>query len=138
MKEISRYEANDGTVFSEKNECTKHEHMIADINNLLLDLPKRPKDDSCKFANGHGYIQHEKKNFLDFEKKFYKMACEYHKELNKYPMNSYGFWRFLDDTGSPFYRAGQRILCTNKNTYREYGQPFFAGHPDQAENFQIN
>jgi len=139
MKTITRnyYVANDGTEFESKNECIAHEKLMEKVKVRMDVLPKRPN--TCNFLNGHGYIQHDEKTFLNVRKQFHKLAC---KILGiNYPIDSYNFWRTLDDSESPLNSnsTGQRFLNTNTNSFREYGQLYFVTHENElTENKQIN
>ena len=140
MKEVIKklYVASDKTEFDKESDCRKYEKALEDIKNIFAQLSPRPSDMS--FANGNGYIQHSKQAFKKAERAFYEAACKYHRGLDEYKMNSYAFWRSLDDNDSPFYcnHSGGRLLCTSKKTWREYGQPYYAEHEDEAKQIQLN
>ena len=136
MKTVSKFVANDGTEFDSKEKCLKYENLINQLKDIFNQLPEKPN--TTGFSNGDGYIQHDKKIFNRAVKQFYKLACEYHEGLNKYEYNTYGFWRFLDDSNSIFYSYGQRFMNTDMNTYREYGQGYFKAHPEEISGGRIN
>ena len=148
MKKIEKYVAENGCEFNTEAECIAYEKILIKLNDLFSKLPKHP--DTCDFANGHGYIQHDRKTFNLVKKEFYKMACEYHKGLSKYKFENYGFWRKLSESGSPFYtnkygirpfytnKYGIRLLNTDETTYREYGQMYFKTHSWEVTGGKIN
>lgn len=138
MEAIIKYKAIDGREFKDEVDCLKYEKGLVDIKILMSNLPKLPTNDKCSFANGNGYIQHDAETYNTVKEGFYKLACNFHKSLKEYPIDSYGFWRTLDDSISPFYSAGQRILNTDEKTYREYGQPYYKNNPQHVKGGRIN
>lgn len=137
MKAITVYEAMDGFRFNKESDCEKYEKAITDCEVIMSQLPKHPKGDS-NFVNGEGWIQHDKQTFDRVWNTFYKLACQLHKGIKEYPIGSYGFGRTLDDSISPLYGYYNRYMATNKNSLREYGQPYFSIYEDQAKGKQIN
>jgi len=138
METITKFKAIDGREFKDEADCIKHEACILGLKTLFASMPAKPKDDGCSFANGGGYIQHDAHKFRFVQDMFYAMACKYHKGLEQHLYDSYGFWRTLDDSGSPFYGFGQRLLNTDNKTYREYGQGYYKINPDKVTGGKLN
>lgn len=139
MKAIVKYEAEDGKEFDSEKECLDYENLIARVNNIMKVLPPLPKDNGCRFSNGEGFVQHDKKTLRKVqigllkeikkhvEHKWVEQTIE---DENVHP--SY-VARLLDDYSiSPLSKAWYRFICTDK-LGREWGQPYFANNPDKAK-----
>lgn len=137
MKTIKKYEANDGTEFNSEAACMRHEALCTEIDEVMSSLPRRPKDNDCSFANGHGYIQHDAETFWAVRDALLRIG----RRLSKHnwidtalaDRTVHPSWcaRLFDDISSPLANAWSRILCTD-NDLREWGQPFFAYNPDKV------
>lgn len=138
MEAIIIYKASDGRRFDVEADCITHENIVGKLTELFQRFPALPKDDGCEFTNGGGYIQHTRDIYEKVTADFYGLACQYHKGLEQYPCNSYAFWRTLDDSGSPFYGYGHRLLNINEKTFREYGQGYYRANPEKCKGGQIN
>lgn len=144
MKKVTKFEADDGTVFDTDKKCKLYEAVIMKLKKMFSVLPPLPKNDGCRFANGTGWIQHDSKVFNDLCNKFYKLACQVcpYIKKNKFEMHTYGFWRCLNDAETEnadlLYDLGQRILNTNRQSYREYGQGYYVEHESEVEGKCLN
>ena len=141
ISKVMRYVTGDGSEFNTEAKALKYERLIKEIKEITADLPKLPKD--CSFANGEGYIQHSKSKVEEARAKLFKLARANHKTLLSVPagevLNSYYFARVLDDSDSPLYPVYIRLVqCINNDTYREYGQPYFASYPEEATGKCLN
>ena len=58
----------------------------------------------------------------------YKAAVEDLIPPKSYPAWSYGWFRCLDDGGSPFYALAGRALHVCPKCFREWDQPYHANH----------
>lgn len=144
MKEITKYEAIDGTEFDHEKDCLKYEKLIETVNVIMDELPKTPKDDGCNFANGKGYIQHDKTVLRQVQIKILKEVKKHikHKwvqetidDENVHP--SY-VGRLIDDYRiDPLNRAWYRFMCIDKSG-REWGQPYFANNPKEGQQIKLN
>ena len=125
MKIVQRYKAHDGRIFDSEKECIDYEKLSEDISNIMKDLKPLPKDDSCRFSNGEGYIQQDKytvtkakKDITDSGNKFFKTGND------KWSFEAIG--RLFDDSAyRNFYYAWGRLQCIDKLS-REWGQPYYA------------
>lgn len=103
--------------------------IVEDIRAVQAMLP-RAIDEGCLFANGGGYIQHTPATFAAFlaavQGLFDKHAPSLAKMFSAQPRGFVG--RYLDDGGSPLYSVYMRI-CMIDDSYREWGQPYYAIHP---------
>ncbi|MGI9569273.1 MAG: hypothetical protein ACR2PH_05940 [Desulfobulbia bacterium] len=138
METKTKYVALDGKEFNDEETCEKYEAVLITLDAIFNELPAIPSD-RISFANGSGFIQHDKDTFDSVVRRFTSAAYRYHKGLEaRYVYNTYGFWRTLEDTNSPFYSFGQRLLNTDEDTYREYGQPYYKLNPTEIRGGQVN
>jgi len=143
MKTIIKYIANDGKEFKVESECLEYDKLIEWCNNLMSVLPELPKNDGCRFANGQGYIQHNKEIFDKFKTDVLLKAQDYidHKWISEtlhgdaHP--SFAGKLIYESGLDPLYSAWCRVQNTDKN-YREYGQMYYAVNPNQSTGGQIN
>jgi len=144
MKEVVKYESNDGNIFNYKEECINYEKTVSKAEEIMSILFARP--DNCDFSNGSGYIQHAKKDADEAIKNLFNLAIlsvniptetidAVKTDVFRYRDTIIG--RYLSDGNSPIWRYWQRFLCMTDD-YKEYGQPYFTLNPDRAKNFQIN
>lgn len=135
MKKIEKYVTRDGAEFSDESKAQARERLLDEIDAIENDLPK--KDESSNFVNGHGYIQHDSVSIIRARTRMLELACKYvFSDIYKFHFRDYVFGRYLDDNSLPLYRLYVRIvLCIDDNTWREYGQPYYAFHPEQAKPF---
>ena len=137
MKKIEKYVTKDGAEFDTEEEASHREYLLDEKNRINSILPDHP--DTSDFANGHGYIQHYRKNVIRARNMLYEMAIEISPSLSKYDIKDYGFLRTLDDGNNILLPLYYRIVsCMDEDTWREYGQPYFVSHPDRVEKICIN
>ncbi len=147
MKILTRtvYKAFDGTEFESKEECQKHEQLSKDVSLIMSILSPLPKQKDCGFANGEGYIQHDKVMFdrvkiqlLELMKKHIKSDW-IQQFIDDPTIHSSCVGRLLDDyiELEPLRIAWCRIGCTDFK-YREWGQRYYAEHPEERTNKQLN
>jgi hypothetical protein len=90
------------------------------------------------FKNGSGYIQHNRHDVISARRKLMKAIYEGVDPFDQ-RINDYAFGRMLDDTNNPHYGTYVRLfLCIDNKTWREYGQPYFAINPGEAEDVCLN
>ena len=138
MKEIIKYVAKDGKEFSNKSKCIAYENLIDEVAEIMSAFPPEPEGDGCKFANGQGYIQHKEAYFTKAKREILAVARRYSKhhwleDDNSHP--SYAM-RIIGELNTPLHDAWLRIYKTDKE-YREFGQVYYAEHPEKAEQFDI-
>jgi hypothetical protein len=143
MKPITKYLSEDGSEFKTEATCLKHEKLVAKIKEVMSVIPPAPKDKHCKFANGGGYIQHDKAKveeainglmrlcWNDLEKDWEKWAKVIAEE-GAFKYRHSVLVRIMDEgIGGPvndaFYRFGRF-----DDQYREWGQPYYALNPDKG------
>lgn len=130
MKVIQKYQADDGKIFSTIEECEKYEQLCSRVEEIMKWLNPLPKDKGCRFANGGGYIQQEKKivdkariEIVDLGNKFFKQPVKW---------DFYAIGRLFNDSGySCLYSAWGRLSNIDSN-YREWGQGYYAIFPEKG------
>jgi hypothetical protein len=102
-------------------------------------LPAKPKIPGCGFENGDGFIQHDRKTFLNVRHRLLEIfadECDHpwiKQALADDSVHPSGIARLLDDGGNRALQdAWHRIYCTDEQ-FREWGQPFFRMNPHQAK-----
>lgn len=141
MKEITRYESPDGNQFNTVAECKRYETLCGTVEAILGWIPNRP--DCCDFSNGGGYIQHDKKTFIEFKNALLdligkRLKHKWVEETKSEDRHVSHLARLLDDSGeSCLQNAWQRIYCTDKK-YREWGQPFYVNNPEKGTQKRLN
>ena len=143
MEAITKYRADDGSEFRTQAECLAHEALCAEIAAVVATLPPLPSDDGCRFSNGHGFIQHDPANFYAARTSLLKIAqrvCPHKwidQSLADSTVDSGWAGRIIGESSAPLNRAWYRVSCVDKNL-REWGQPYYATHPDQGEQIRLN
>lgn len=137
MKMVTKYKANDGAEFDNANACKKYEQLCAEIDAVMATLPRRPADKDCKFANGHGYLQHNQETFLAARAALLTIGNRliphkwFQQSLSNTDIHPSWCGRLIDEVSAPLSRAWLRISCVDKE-FREWGQPYFANNPDKV------
>lgn len=142
MIKIEKYKAIDGKEFNDPDQCLEYEALIDRVNTIMKPFGDRPDDSD--FQNGvRGYIQHDRDVFLSVKRNILE---EIGKHINhqwiKDTMerdNVHPSWvaRLIGDCGiRPLDRAWFRFQCID-NQYREWGQPYFANNPHEAESQKV-
>ena len=147
MREITQYESKDNKVFRTKEDCLKYEEVYDRAKNLERLLPQKPIDSSCNFGNGVGYLQHDLDSVTIVFHSILVEALKYtdhnwiQASIDKgYPnvdpscaMIIVGEYNDLD----PLYKLLYRISCIDE-FLREWGQPYFKAHPNEAVVYRLN
>lgn len=145
MKSKTIYVAEDGTRFETAKEATTADRLIVRLQKATKPLGKKPSDPHCDFSNGGGYIQHDMKVVLlcriavvkilrEGPLKWY-MAERTEKEgLKDSDWHPSGILsRVIDDSDLPdrVKNIWYRFSCIDVKG-REWGQPYFALHPEKG------
>lgn len=142
MKEITKWKAEDGCEFINKEECINYENLCAQVETIMSVFPKRPENDRCSFANGNGFIQLSEKivnnaryELLDLIAT--KIDHKWIKQSKKENIHPSYVSRLVNEYGiRPFCNAWSRFECIDKQ-WREWGQPYFANHPEEGKQIKI-
>ncbi len=125
MKEITKYQSNDGIEFSTVEECREHENLCDEIEAVMSVLPTG----DTEVVNGCDYIQHNISDFMSVREQILKIAHRYtdnfwiHKSIEKDNVHPGHAKKIIDECCPvPIRNAWYRIYCTDKNL-KEYPIP---------------
>lgn len=134
MKTITVFVAEDGTRFDSVMQCRDYEKLCLDVTTAMIPLGSWPNIASQQ------YVQHTRE------------ACTAARiAMNRIVRQEFGscavFEQNPDDAIMPYSIAGRfasessypsvsrayyRLNCINWETFREYQQPYYASHPNEA------
>jgi hypothetical protein len=134
-----KYRAKDGTLCDSEAEADDLDRTLAAIDAAMSRLA--PRSDGMAFTDGRGYVQHDPADVKRAREAIFRAAAKEqawyfakHPEADTaetaHPLRHI-LGRILDDSGSLFYRPWMRLACID-DAGREWGQPYFALHPDKA------
>jgi len=133
MEKIIRYKSLDNTIFDDEQKCINYDNLIKKVRLIMIPLGDLPKDESCKFANGQGYLQHNIKDVSKAKKELTDLA-------NNYFKTNYGFGfigRVMNDSNnSVLYFNWGRLNCIDEKG-REWGQQYYAINPEKGKQIQF-
>ena len=142
MKEIIKYQAIDGKVFDLKEECERYDVIAKEVEEFLKTiLDSEQFDEGCSFSNGSGYVQHPENTYNRIEKKLIELSNKYFPFWSKekpFTQFNYVLGRIIDDTNTKCLNTLSYKLMTIDTKGREWGQPYFKLHPDEAKNIRLN
>ncbi len=132
-EQVTEYVAKDGTRFKRQDRCEEHEAELMLVEPILATIPK------AELKHGT-YIQRDREVVLQAKRDLFALVLEKHGERypkwlkwdadDVHPHSIIG--RVLDDYDGPLSGAWRRIGVFNFDLGREYDQPYFASHPDEA------
>jgi hypothetical protein len=135
MKTITMYEASSGARFNTAEQCREHENLIVALDEAMLPLGPERKIDSEQ------YFQHDKELALQAKRNVMAIVRGLF-GIEEYPAMAANsdeihprciIGRVIDDSGPPpLNRAWGRLSRINWENFREYEQPYFTAHPDEA------
>jgi len=142
METITKYKAFDGKEFTNKDKCTEYEEQSNLALEVISCIHKAP--DSCDFANGSGYIQHEHKDVSIVRNELLELAKFYtdHKwiqqSIDDHSVDTSWAGRIIGEyCNESLNKAWNRISCID-NQLREWGQPYYASHPNMGQQVKLN
>lgn len=132
MKTKTIYEAEDGSRFESKKACEEYEGELRKYQKAMLPLEPRPE------LSGEQYFQHDREICLKAKRDVIALAKNTVKDKiwdnppdEIHPMSFAG--RLIDDCGHAALRhAWGRFCSIDFSTGREYQQPYFTLHPEEA------
>lgn len=118
MKETLAYKCEwCGGCFADEDVCAKHE-----IKCKIDSIKEKAAQKLCE-------MQITDKETFNVAVTALKEATDEWGDVPKeYPVFSYGFGRWLDDGGSPFYTCLIRLMCICKICWKKHDQPYNANH----------
>lgn len=135
MKTVNRYIADDGSEFATAGVCQKYELLCARVSSLMSMLEPIPYLPSCSFSNGAGYIKHNPTIAQQVKAGLLGVANEImpHHRFEVTDAHPSYAGRLIDEMNEKCLRnAWHRFMCMTPD-FLEYGQPYFANHPNEAE-----
>ena len=144
MKSIIKYVSEDGREFTDEQSCVTYEALCKEVNAIMSRLIPRPDLPSCSFENGAGYIQHDastaqeaKLGILSIAKRIYPHAW-FDQSISDKNVDPSWAGRIIGEFSQKcVYQAWSRFQCMDKQ-FREYGQPYYALHPERADDVKLN
>lgn len=144
MKKIAKYVADDGSEFTSERKCREYEAHCKRVAQILKPLGPLPNLPACGFANGDGYIQHDEQTFMKARVELLEQAKKFttHKWIQESidkgmdAHSSYAARIIQECTTTALDRAWCRIQCVDRQ-FREWGQPYYAEHPEKAKQVKL-
>ena len=124
-EQVTEFVAVDGARFKDRDRCVEYEAELAAVAPFLAMLPETDLN--------HGiYAQHEAEPLREAKRGLYALVVGKNQDADKVHVCS-TVGRVMDDSGlGPLSKAWTRLAFFNFDLGREYDQPYFANHPDEA------
>lgn len=140
MRSQTIFVANDGSRWDTAEQALARDALIVEVDRIMAPMGKRPE--GSDFANGAGCIQHVPATLALVRSRLYEASRpalgwwydDQKKRHGREPVDAHASWftRMLDGKNGPLSTAWYRFQCIDQSG-REWGQPYFANNPDQAE-----
>lgn len=144
MKAITKFQAYNGTEFTDAEECALYEAKCASADAVIALLPPQPELPGCGFNNGGGYLQHDPVTFKAARRALLELALKeqdhpwLHDSIAKEDTHpSYAYRIISECCTKQLNDAWYRIACTDR-FFREWGQPYYRDHPEEAKQVCLN
>jgi hypothetical protein len=136
MKPITRYQADDGSIWETPEEATARDRLLAAIPEATAPLGPAPDDE--RMGDGAGYRRHAPSDVLEVRRRLIALAREEFPDFaasnpewfdpDEHPAWSF-LGRVLGDGVSPLFAAWRRLMCTD-DAGREWIQPYYVSRPN--------
>lgn len=145
MKTVTRYQAFDGREFVDADECRKYELVSEQALLAVKPLGEKPELPYCGFEDGEGFVQHARE-VVDQAKHDLAVVARLvfgDKYVDQFVANGMNvrkgiLGRMISESGYHSLReAWGRIECIDEQ-FREWGQIFYALHPDEGRELRLN
>jgi hypothetical protein len=130
--------ANDGARYQSDAACLAHEALLVDIAAAMLPLGPPVVDKGCDFANGGGYIPHDPAAVKAARSALAALTVREEPWMSKSigttpPDEVHPSWfgRMTDDCNAILSTAWRRLCCIDSSG-REWGQMYYALHPNEG------
>jgi hypothetical protein len=117
MRLVTRYEATDGSVWLSEGDALERDDLIEVCRNVERTASMKDRPSKTEYTSGRGYVQQPK-------------------GTREYLLSALRVMGANRDSDGPIGRLMYRMHCMDDDD-REWGQPYYAMHPDQAENQEI-
>jgi hypothetical protein len=130
MKEIKRYQTEDGKIHDTEELAAAHETLVARVAEITSALGPR----SDEINNGAGYVQHDPAVVEKIKASFHLVALKTQgfddPDENGAP-DEHFIGRWLNDSNSFLYGVWNRLACIDE-LGREFDQQFFRNNPHKC------
>jgi len=142
VKTVTRFQSDDGILFDDEHKCRKHQNLIGKINVIMMQLPDGKPGDG-KFA------QHDKAVLRAVKEAIWELILsEYGNSFpawKGYTSDGIGMFsivgRVLGESNCPLNKALNKawgtLLCYDFDNGKQYSQPYFVLHQDEARTLQV-
>lgn len=133
MKTITMFESSDGQRFNSPSDCRAYEELAAGVADAMFALGTRPE------LSHRGYKQRTPVACNEAKRALIAVARKHWptEDIWQHPPDTIHVLSFAGRLASEgpycFAMAWSRLMCINWDNYREYGQPYFAMNPHEAE-----
>ena len=147
MKQINKWQAEDGSEWTTREKCAKRDAMIDDVDVAMCALKPHPSD-----SGWEGYVQHTPDTVMACKRRLFNIANQegvlkwwidkqkkdYGKTDKSLIEECHASWfcRMLDGTHMPLDRAYSRLHCIDEQL-REWEQPYFAVNQGSGKNICV-
>lgn len=145
------YKAADGSRWDTEEKAIERERLLAAVAHAMAPLGETPNLPGCRFENGGGFLQHEPEAVRSVRLALWELTRKPLGWWIKGQIENHGrteeqlatechpswFGRMLDGSCPPLERAWGRIMCIDDRC-REWGQPYYASHPEEAKQVRLN
>lgn len=142
MKTIIKYVAIDHKEFTSQLECENYEKLIERVNLIMAKLPMAVKE--IDFSNGSGYLLHPISTIKEVRNEILELCKKYidhnwiQQTIDDYNVDPSCVARILSDYNiNPLSKAWYRFQCIDKDG-KEWCQPYYVTHQDEAKQVQLN
>lgn len=127
MKQIIRFEANDGSIFTDREECLNYESLCLNLDNAMRFLkPRVPLDDDKYTQHGMGTVRSVRNKVVRIIGDYMDINEHHIEGAIKSEHNQTMFTRIVSDSGNKKANSVlYRLMCMSLDTDREYSQPYF-------------
>jgi len=135
MKQITKWQADDGTEFTDEIVCLDYELLCGKVTKIMSAFPVPPE--GCVFANGGGYLQLSEEVVTTVRNQILDLIAtkiDHHWVEESRDPRIHTSWvaRLVGDYNiRPLSAAWERLSCID-NQWREWGQPYYANNPDEG------
>jgi hypothetical protein len=140
MEAVTKYKANDGSLWDSESAATERDELIKEVNAAMAPLGERNE----AMSDGKGWVQHQLETVLRAKdaiigivrarKVIPEDVLQGRAGRAIHPFSIVG--RYLDDRGGPLNSAWSRFMSIDEMG-REHQQPYFAKNGPDREHYCI-
>jgi hypothetical protein len=144
METVQKFISDDGREFLDRDQCVSYEALCKEVAEIMSKLAPIPDLPSCGFANGAGYIRHDFVAAQQARRAILRLANSvmphkwFEQSIADHSTDPSWAGRLISEMSEKcIYQAWYRFSCMTKD-FREFGQPYFARHPEEAKDICLN